>query len=69
MPAQQVGGGQRLEGGHVAAARQHDVGLAAGRDDGDRPSPTRRPGPAVVDRRVHASQLGISFLPATTTFT
>ena len=58
--AQQVDGGQRLERGHVAAARQHDVGLAARRhrrgDDAQSQAPSA--GPAVVDRRVHVEPVG-----------
>ena len=55
MLAQQLDGGQRLQGRHVAAAGHHHVGLAAAVVA--RPFPDAEPGLAVLDRLVHRQPL------------
>ena len=53
--AQEIDGGQRLQRRHVAAARHHDVGLAATVVAG--PLPDAEAGRAMLDRLVHRQPL------------
>ena len=66
--AEDVGGGQHLQGRHVARAGQHHVGLGAvAVAAGPLPDPGA-PG-AVQDRRVHVQPVRRGCLPATMTLT
>jgi hypothetical protein len=59
--SQQLDGRQRLEGGHVARAGHHHVGLPAAIIAG--PLPDADPGLAVHNRRVHVQELGLRLFP------
>src|ERR1700730_8891438 len=55
MASKEVDGGKGLQGRYVAAARQHDIGLAAMVIAGPLPDP--EPGLAVLDRLLHRQPL------------
>ena len=69
VPAQDVGGGEHLQGRHVARAGQHDVGLGAVPESLLAHSQIPAPRVQCSTAASMSSQSGLGCLPATITLT